>query len=299
MQKGLSVILSGLILLSGQAFAIFKPMTEKNAQQVSRPIPINNFTQVSLLGTLNVKLHTGYAHPKVVLQGDARDVNKIKVVVNNEVLQIKQNSPPKHGSVLVTVYGKTLRVISYKGAGAIEGRHIVSKMLDVNITNRGNTTLQGQMGLRRLIVKGSGTTFVEGVNSQYLTVALAGNPVVQVKGVVNLTKLDVKGQGWFGLYWVKSHALIVRATHKVKIQLAGIVNRMDVELWDKAIFKGRYLRAKEAFVKTHGNAVAELTSVQKQHTLALDDSDIRFYNRPPYRTDFMGNNGAVLDMVMK
>lgn len=298
MQKGLAVILLVLLVFCCNVFANYKPVTNKNSHPITKPMALGNFTQVAFVGTLNVKLHTGYAHPKLMLHGDARDLQKVKVVIKNETLHIVLKTPPLHGSMLVDLYAYSLRSFGYNGAGSIEGRNIASKMLHMNINNRGNTTLQGRMGLNRLVVKGSGTTLIDGVNSQYLSVFLAGNPTVQVKGVVNLTNLNVRGQGWFGLYWVKSHALIVRAYHKVKIQLAGVVDRMDVELWDKAQFKGRFLRAREAFVKTHGTAIAELTSVQKQHTLALDDSDIRFYNRPPYRTDFMGNNGAVLDMVM-
>ena len=102
--------------------------------------------------------------------------------------------------------------------------------------------------------------------------------------------------GWLSMYWIKSKMLIVRGRGAAFIQLAGVADRLDVELWGKAQFHGRYLRANNAFVKTHNQSLAEIAAVNKQHTLASDNSDIHFFNIPSMKTDFMAFNGAVLDM---
>ena len=90
--------------------------------------------------------------------------------------------------------------------------------------------------------------------------------------------------------------MVVRARDQSFIQLAGAVGKLDVELWGKACFRGRYLRADRAFVKTHDVSVAEISAVKRQHTLANDASDIHFYNVSTMKADFMGFDGAVLDM---
>ncbi|MDP1614549.1 MAG: hypothetical protein Q8L68_01995, partial [Methylococcales bacterium] len=53
---------------------------------------------------------------------------------------------------------------------------------------------------------------------------------------------------------------------------------------------------KESFVKTHDHAIAEVTTLKHQHSLASDASDIYFYKVPKTKADFMAFNGSVLDM---
>ena len=101
---------------------------------------------------------------------------------------------------------------------------------------------------------------------------------------------------WFSLSWVKTPTLIVRGSNKAFIQLAGIANKLDVELWDFSQLNARYLRARRAFVKTHDNSVAKISTTSHQHLLATDASDIRQYNLPAMKTDFMAMEGAILDM---
>lgn len=255
------------------------------------------FNQIIARGRLNVDLHTGYARPQVLLRGAASDLMQIVAKVQNGTLLVQIGEGyPRCGPVSVEIRGQFLNAFTYQGGGVITGSRLRSGLLDLTIDNPGNTTLGGDIFLRKLDIRGSGNVQISGVHANYLQLSMHGKPHVQLVGVANLSTVNLGGDGWFSMYWVKSDKLTIRARDKAFMQLAGITNVVEVELWGNAQFKGRYLRANRAFVKTHDHAVAELSAVKRQHTLATDASDIYFYNLPQMRTDFMAYNGAVLDL---
>lgn len=256
-----------------------------------------SFNQVEVQGRLNINLHTGYKKPQVILKGDARDLAQVQTQVHNGALYISLGSGyPQYGEVSVDVRGRFLNQFRYEGAGVVVGDQLNTRSLDLYLANEGSTRLGGSLGIQELTVKGKGTVQISGINSYNMQIHLLGSPKVQLSGVVNLSKLNVNGNGSLSLYWVKSNNLTVNAKKLAKIQLAGVVNRLDLELWDSAQFKGRHLRAKRSFVKTHDKSVAEISSVNHQSSLATDVSDIYYYNIPNTRADFMAFDGSVLDM---
>ncbi len=255
------------------------------------------FNRIEAQGQINVTLHTGYRKPQVVLKGDPRDLQQVKAVVVQNTLYLSIGGGyPQHGAVHADIQTQYLSGFSYKGAGLVNGSQIHSSALDLALANQGTTQLGGSIGLRRLDIAGNGVTEISGINTPALQIYLQGSPKVQLSGVATVTNLMIDGNVWFSLYWIKSDDLKVRANNKARIQLAGAVKRLDLELWGHAYFKGRYLRAQRSFVKTHGHAVAEISSVNHQSTLASDASDIYYYNLPNTRADFMAYDGSVLDM---
>ncbi|EHL29244.1 hypothetical protein LDG_8678 [Legionella drancourtii LLAP12] len=255
------------------------------------------FNRIEAQGQINVTLHTGYRKPQVVLKGDPRDLQQVKAVVVQNTLYLSIGGGyPQHGAIHADIQTHYLSGFSYKGAGLVNGSQIHSSALDLVLVNKGTTQLGGSIGLRRLDIAGNGVTEISGINTPALQIYLQGSPKVQLSGVATVTNLMIDGNVWFSLYWVKSEELKVRANNKARIQLAGVVKRLDLELWGHANFKGRYLRVQRSFVKTHGHAVAEISSVNHQSTLASDVSDIYYYNLPNTREDFMAYDGSVLDM---
>ncbi|WED43049.1 GIN domain-containing protein [Legionella cardiaca] len=272
---------------------IVPPVAKKALQQ--RQLPA--FNQVVAEGNINVSLHTGYAHPQLILHGNTLDLMQVQTEVSNNSLLIHVGKGyPRYGAITAEVRGRYLNAFTYRGAGTITGNNLRSSLLDLTIDNPGRTTLGGQIFLRKLAVSGGGYTQISGVYGQYLQLSIEDKSRVQLSGTMNITKLDLDGNAWLAMYWVKSNALIIRAKDNAFIQLAGVVGKLDVELWDSAHFNGRYLRADRAFVKTHNKAIADVAAVKRQHTLATDASDIYFYNIPTMKTDFMAYNGSVLDM---
>lgn len=287
------IFISLLGISCTKSVTIIPPPAKKVLQH--RQLPA--FNQVTVEGNVNVSLHTGYAHPKLILHGDPTDLLQVKTVVTGSSLLISVGKGyPRCGPITAEIRGRYLNAFNYRGAGTITGNNLRSGLLDLSIDNPGRTTLGGKIFLRKLTVSGGGYTQISGISSQNLQLAIADKSRVQLSGMVNITRLNLDSDAWLALYWVKSNALIVRARGHSFVQLSGVVGKLDVELWEQAQFKGRYLRAGRAFVKTHDKAIAELSAVRRQHTLATDASDIYFYNIPTMRTDFMAFNGAVLDM---
>ncbi|MFT4060370.1 MAG: DUF2807 domain-containing protein [Legionella sp.] len=295
-----SLILVIIFLASCAHYGAKKPSVSADSLPVKRVTQykrLSSFSQVEVQGRINVTLHTGYRRPQVVLRGDPRDLQQLKVVVSQNTFYLTLGDGfPRHGTIHADIQGQSLYRFSYKGLGTINGGRLHSNSLELYIENNGTTRLSGAINLRRLTLVGSGLTEINGINSQNLQLYFQGNPKLQLNGVANITNLMVNGDVWFSFYWLKSDTLTIRAKKRARIQLAGTVNRLDVELWEYAHFKGRYLRALRSFVKTHGHSVAEISSVNHQSTLATGASDIYYYNLPTTREDFMAYDGSVLDM---
>lgn len=273
------------------------PVVEYSGASMQQQREVASFNQINVKGRINLDLHTGYKHPRLILTGDPRDLQQLKIVITQSTLYLSLgNGYPRYGAVKVDVRGKFLNKLRYEGAGMITGSRLHTSYLDLYLANQGTTELAGTIGLQKLVVVGDGLTRINGITSQNLQISLKGKPKVQLTGMVNLARLNINGDGWLSLYWVKSNNLTIRGRKSAKIQLAGIVNRLDVELWGAAQFKGRYLRAQRSFVKTHDKAVAEISAVNHQSNLATDASDIYYYNLPGTRADFMAYDGSVLDM---
>lgn len=259
---------------------------------------VKSFSQIEATGQVNITLHTGYKKPRVVLTGDLRDLAEVKtVVVYNTLHLVLGEGYPKFGPVHADIQGQYLTRFSFKGKGQINGSQLHTNYFELFIHNKGTTKLGGSIGLHRLDTKGSGVVEISGINSRDLQInVLSGNPKLLLSGAANLTNLALAGDAWLSMYWVKSDHLAIKAKEHAKIQLAGVVNVLEVDLWDRAHFKGRFLRAQRSFVKTRGHSTAEISSVNHQSTLATDASDIYYYNLPNTRQDFMAYDGSVLDM---
>lgn len=288
------------LVLAGCAHPLQKnpspPLTApKTYSKEYRKVPA--FTQVEVRGRVNVHLHTGYKQPQLLLSGDPRDIAQVRVQMDHNKLFLSLGKGyPRYGEVSAEFKGQVLNLFRYEGTGIIKGNQLHTRYLELYLANQGTTQLGGTIGLQRLEVVGSGTTIISGITSYDLEVLLRGNPKVQLSGFISLSRLNIEGDAWLSLYWIRGNHLKIKASQGSRIQLAGKVNRLEVELWDRAQFKGRYLRAQRSFVKTHGKSVAEIFSLAHQSSLASDSSDIYYYYIPDTRADFMAFDGSVLKM---
>lgn len=254
------------------------------------------FSQVRVDGRVNVTLHTGYKKPAMVIQGDARDVNYLKTTVTQGVLIVQLGKGyPHFGPVHLDIRARNLNGFTYHGIGEIKGPRLRAQALDLNIDNKGSTVLSGQLGLRRLVVKGQGLVDIRQLNTSYLCLDLAGETNTRLIGFANVGTIAMKDKAKLSLYWLKSNQLRVSAKDKTYLQLAGVTDTLNATLCNSACFDGRYLRAENTFVKTFDSASAKVTTLNKQHLLANDDSTIEYYHLPLLRSDYMATNGAILD----
>jgi len=265
------------------------------------------FTQVYIIGDMDVQLHTHQKKlPSVRIRASENHLRHIKTYVKNDVLYVVIKRKGKHQRVNGKAYASTpimldinapkLRSFTYRGRGHVEGKHIKASPFNLWIKNPMTTRLSGWIDLRNLTVMGPGSVKVSGVHSRALAVNIQGDSDVVVKGTMNLRSLDVNGSGRLTLSKLKSHELVIRATGNAALKLSGNVNRMDGAFSEKTIFDAKSLIVKEAFVKTNGESVADVTVTGKQHALARDKSDIYWHKKPYMRSGFMARNGSILDM---
>lgn len=286
-------ILVMLCLLACVKHAPIIPLSPGKTVQ-TRVLP--PFNRIVVEGDMNVSLHTGYSSSSVILRGHPIDLAQIKMEVQGKRLYLSLGKgfprvPPLSAEIRLT----TLNDFKYRGRGYITGTKLRSQLLDVSIHNAGRTQLGGQLFLRNLILSGGGTAEISGIRGPDLKISLDDSSL-KMAGVVSLTHLNLEGDSRIAMYWIRSNALIIRARGHSFIQLGGVAEKLDVELCDTAHFNGKYLRVSRAFVKTHDHSIADLVAIDHQHTLAMDASNIYFYNLPDTRTDFMAYDGSVLDM---
>ncbi|WP_133129908.1 GIN domain-containing protein [Legionella yabuuchiae] len=289
-----SFVLIFLVLLTACAHHQTTPTTLPAIKQTR---DVGAFNRVIVTGNINISLHSGYSKPKVILTGAAADLANVTTTVSGSTLTIVAGKGyPKFGPITAKVQGRFLNRFEYHGNGIVKGTKLNSNLIDLIINNdKGNTILGGNLGVRKLKVT-SGTVDISGVRSHNLMLDLSGNAKLKLRGMANVTSLTMVDQSWLSFHWVNSKVLVVRGYDQSYIQLAGVTDKLDLELCEKAHFNGRYLRAERAFVKTFNKALAEISAVKRQHTLASDASDIHFYNLPQMRTDFLAFEGSVLDM---
>ena len=284
---------------------ISKHLEPQYLQPIQQVRPVEAFTQIYIEGPFNVRLHTNKNKKQsLTIAGDAVDLSHIQSRVKGGVLYVSVGSKKSYignrelrmGEASLDINVPELHGFTYKGEGVITARHIRSDLLDIWLKNSKESTFEGRMNIRHLTISDSGTTKIIGINSPDLRMNLTGSPKVELKGKANLRRLDMAGSGSFEFHWVNSTDLIVRLSGTSHLTLAGKVNRLDGVFTDQSHFSGRYLRVKEAFVKTEGKAVSDIAVVETQHTLARGQSDIYYYNLPLLRTGFMAQNGSILDM---
>jgi len=286
------------------ASSLLSPPPPVKLEEQVRDVP--SFTQVHIDGPFNVRVHTNKKHkPGLKIRGDVMDLVRIQSRVVRHVLYIKIyeqrerfGSKPRlrMGSADLDINVPNLHRFTYQGQGVITAHKIHASPLDISINNSKHSTWSGRLGLRDLTLLGPGSTHISGINSPNLNVKLEGSPHAILRGEAALKHLYSQGDGWLNLYWVKGGRVVVRSIGSTRVSLAGSVDLLDGDFSGKTRFDGHYLRAKESFIKTKGEAVAEISTVNDQHTLARDISDIYYYNRPARRTDYMEDDAAVLDM---
>lgn len=254
------------------------------------------FDQVRVVGTFDVSLHTGFRQDRVMIQTWSTRTPVIRTEVKDHILQVVcEDNCPKNRGMTLRIETRQLHSFSYQGKGDIIGQHLNTPYLNLSIDNPGRTMLGGSLGLKRVVLVGGWVTLT-GVRTNALDLTIKRHARVQIAGRVRLAKLLLENDSWLSLYWLTADRLKLRAFGKTVIQFAGKARFLDLELWDRARFKGRYFKVNELFATTHDHAVAEINTLKHQHTLARDVSDIYFYEVPESREDFMAYNGAVLEM---
>lgn len=258
----------------------------------------SSFSAVRVLGDMDVHLHTGYRHSSVQIKTSSEELKKIQTCTTpSGILTIKYTKGTHvFGKVSINVYTHYLNGFSYHGKGTIIGEHLSANLNRLVIENEGTTRLGGTLRLGFVEMRGEGFTEMRGVVGPHMHVKLAQKAKLKMTGTVGLRRLDMTDGTWFSLSWVQSPTMIVRLCGTAYAQLAGAVNKLDAEVRGLSQLNARFLQARRTYVKAFDNSLARIATTKYQHTLASDAADIRFYNLPLMKADFMAFDGAVLDM---
>lgn len=289
------IVLAFTLLLSG---CFSKGMTIDEEQYFSPKQLAGSFENINIRGPFEVKLTTLNTHAKVVVIADEQALSSVHLKVKKRTLYVDcANACYDYRRPILRINVKNLRNFYFSGEGNITGHNLSLRNTSLYIKNKMATKLDGHLNLRYIYLAGNGHTTLAGVDSTGLRLKLRNHARLKIKGKVQLASMSLGKGTWISLYWLKADRLEIRGQGSTLIQLAGIVHVLDVELWNKARFNGRYLRAQETFIKTHDNSLAKISTFGHQHTLASGASDIYYYNdNLKAHTDFMGESGAVLDL---
>lgn len=299
-------ILLGCSTLSGLKTDMskgFSKFTHKPACYTPKTQTIMNrtpkFTQIKASGKMNLRVQTHSRGTWVRLYGDSRDLCQVKWLVQHNTLTIHSENSDQHAPVDVVVNTPQLSSLSFDGQGTLTAKHIRSKQLDLSIHNKGFSTIEGNMNLRHVDLSGWGKIEIKSRSNHAMNLFLSGSVQAKIVGLTNLKTLHMSDKSYVSLYWIKSQTLQVIMTDNARAQMAGIAHVAYINMDKNSNLNARYLRATEAFVKTHDDALAKIAVVRTQHTLAKDQSNIYYFNPATYETNFMAQNGAVLDLIPK
>lgn len=261
-----------------------------------------DFTHIDVKGELILNIHMGARRPWFSMHGDSRDLRNVewKLKTKTRTLRVRLDGRfPKHGPVTIDVGVQELNSILYHGNGNVTGRRLRSDGLDLDIDNAKNTTtlLDGRMNLRNVSLRGEGNYILNGGgNNLHLHLVIGEKARVTIKGTMSLKLLEMTGGSFLNLSRVQAKDLRVMMSNESGARLAGSAKWALIKADGNSRFDGQHLHITEAFVKTYDNAIAQIFVTSKQHTLASDQSNIYYYNNATYQTDFMAENGTVLNL---
>ena len=152
------------------------------------------------------------------------------------------------------------------------------------------------MNLHRAVFRGDGRALIKTGRNHDLNLVLKDDVRVKIEGTSELRTLQMSGNSCLSLTRVKAETMRVMMQGSANARLAGTAQLALVNLRGHANLNARYLLATEAYVRTTDQATASIAVVQTQHTLAGGQSTIYYYKTPTYKTDFMAENGTILDM---
>lgn len=262
-------------------------------------IKLRPFNQIEVNGPINVTVRPSKGPRKISVSGPRRTVRNMFAMVKNGRLILELRAGEfLPGMAEVKVDVNEVNYISFVGNGDLHMRYVRAPLLNAYLATSGHVKIDGhKIGLRKLALNGSGQIELSGISSKRLHIDSAGSDRVAITGVASLQELFFGGTTRLSMYWINSPHLTVHGDGQGYAKLAGHTDLLEAETYNYAKLDTKFLRAHRSFVKTYHVSEAHLQSVHDQNTLALDKSNIYFYNRSKFRNDNMADNGAVLDYM--
>ncbi len=138
---------------------------------------------------------------------------------------------------------------------------------------------------------------MEEVNTCYgINIVTSDNAQVRIRGVINLQKVTTRGNSCVNAMWVDSYHVRLCSSDNSKVVLAGFTCILDAALNSNSSLDARFLRSKEAFVKTTDYACAKVLPIFALYGFAKHFSGIYYYKTPGFITRNSTESGNILQM---
>jgi Putative auto-transporter adhesin, head GIN domain len=292
-------VMLGVILFLSVGCVKFSLAAERNL--MSQRKSIKNFDSVAINGAFRVQLigNVPESAQDVRIIGTKRAIQRTQVSVYNHILMINGMGSGGQGKgdlPLLVIRAHRIKNLRVGGRGKFTAIGLNDLAMNVALNMKGDVNLSGYFGVESLKLGGRANIHISGVRNHQMKMVSTGNDRVELSGEVALRDLIVGGNAHIKIFWVKGNHLRVVGKDHAKISLAGNINTLDLRLGDNAHFDGRYLRTKEAFVKTFQFAQADVNVSVAQHSVAVDKSNVYFYHASQFAANYMNDHGAGIDM---
>lgn len=275
-----------LFLMLGNTFA-YEPKTVSGS-----------FHHILISGNIAaVKLHPTRGKTYMLVHGDKVDIDANEFFIEDGWLKAHVGEGyPKYGAITVDVWVHDLQTMNIKTSLPIQGKNLYSSGLSIYTMASPDIHLSGKIALSNIRIAERTRLEVEGVNANRLVLQMRQAAYARIQGNINICHLDIRGHSYLNMHWLKTYQLKFTLADFANVQLAGQVQILDLDMYNYAKFGGRYLRVNRLFLKTSDFSEAQVSAVRSQHTYALDQSHIDYFNVPLMKSDFMVLNGETLDL---
>lgn len=235
-----------------------KPASHKIVPLV-KTISLPPFYSIETDGNFDVVLVPG--QPRVEIKNS--QANSVHIYVSNGVLHLntlennEKNAPQNTVPINVRVATQNLNDLVLSDGTAITAQNVYGRDMVINVGDQSHVVLNGY---------------------------------------INISKIIAGSDSYVNIHWVNSTNLAIVAHDHSEIYLAGVANRMVARLRDNAHLDAKYLRAKEAWVKTKDSAIADVLATNSLSAFASDNSNIYYYKNPTNLVEYSQLSGNVLQM---
>ena len=179
--KTLLITLAVIIII---IFFIKNNLTKKNIQGsgniISESRELNNFTSITLLGSIDVNIKTSESNNCVVVADDNL-IPYIKTEVINNKLNVSLNeSYSSEEKLVVNINTPNYDEVSLSGSGNINILDFKHNNLSLNISGSGNITGNGEVETLVVKINGSGNLMGEEIKSKSATITINGSGDAEV-----------------------------------------------------------------------------------------------------------------------
>ena len=217
------------------------------------------FTDIDSIGNINITIKPAAiaSHTAFSIDEPKTEKNRIYARVRNHTLYLRQ-AGAQDTPMSVTVYMHQLNHLNVFGTGSVTATNLKSKALTINTNTTGKIKLNGMMALSNLYVSGKS----------------------------NVT-----------LKWVTGNDLAIYGQNHSHITIAGNINCIRANLRGHSILNAKYLRAKTVWIKTAGQAQAQVLAINSIQAYPQDKSNIYYYKSPKLMNNVYKASGNTLQLA--